>query len=139
MPEDDVRAYAWINLAAAQGNEIAERSRAKLRQRMTPAQIAEGQVLSRRLAARIESGSGGAAVSPSPGAQAFPSGPSRDTVLRTQTYLTLLGYDPGPLDGLPGRRTTEAVRRFQRDFGLAATGWVSEELLALLTAVAAAR
>ena len=42
VPEDDVRAYAWVNLAAAQGIEIAERFRAKFRQRMTPAQIAEG-------------------------------------------------------------------------------------------------
>ena len=139
VPEDDVRAYAWINLAAVQGNEYAERSRAMLRQRMTPAQIAEAQALSRRLAARIESGSGGAAASPVPDDPASPSGPSRDTVLRTQTHLARLGYDPGPLDGLPGRRTTEAVRRFQRDFGLSATGRISEELLVLLMAVAAAR
>ena len=139
VPEDYVRAYAWFNLAAAQGDEDAERFRAELRQWMTPAQIAEGQALSRQLAARIESGSGGATASPVPADPASPSDPSRDTVLWTQTHLTLLGYDPGPLNGLPGRRTTEAVRRFQRDFGLAATGRVSEELLALLMAVAAAR
>ena len=56
VPEDDVRAYAWFNLAAAQGDEDAERFRAELRQVMAPAQVAEGQALSRRLAARIESG-----------------------------------------------------------------------------------
>ena len=139
VPEDDVRAYAWGNLAAAQGDEGGKLLRALLRQGMTPAQIAEGQALSRRLAARIESGSGGAAASPVPADPVSPSGPSQDTVLRTQTHLALLGYDPGPLNGLPGRRTTESVRRFQRDFGLAATGRISEELLALLMAVAAAR
>ena len=139
VPEDYVRAYAWGNLAAAQADEDAERLRAELRQWMTSAQIAEGQALSRRLAARIESGSGGAVASPVPADPASPSGPSRNTALRTQTHLARLGYDPGPLDGLPGRRTMEAVRRFRRDFGLAATGRISEELLTLLMAVAAAR
>ncbi len=60
VPEDDVRAYAWVDLAAAQGDEDAEQFRAELREGMTPAQIAEGQALSRRLAAQIESDSRGA-------------------------------------------------------------------------------
>jgi peptidoglycan hydrolase-like protein with peptidoglycan-binding domain len=46
-----------------------------------------------------------------------------------QHYLDDLGYAPGPLDGLIGPRTLDAVRRFQRDQGLAATGVLSFELL----------
>ena len=53
VPEDDVQGYAWLNLAAAQGHDEAKAIRAKIRQRMTREQIAEGQKLSRELAARI--------------------------------------------------------------------------------------
>ena len=107
------------------------------RQGMTVAQVAEGQQLSRELAARIENGRAGSAASPTPGEAARPSAPSPDTVLEAQKYLAALGYAPGPLDGRPGRRTAAAVRRFQRDLGLTPTGRISEELLALLKAAAA--
>jgi peptidoglycan hydrolase-like protein with peptidoglycan-binding domain len=33
-------------------------------------------------------------------------------VLDIQTRLKALGFDPKPLDGLPGRRTTAAVTAF---------------------------
>ncbi len=62
VPQDLIRAYAWANLAAAAGNETAEEQRLRTRRRMTPAQIAEAQALSRTLAARIESGRGMAAA-----------------------------------------------------------------------------
>lgn len=39
-----------------------------------------------------------------------------------QRALARLGYDTGPLDGLPGPRTETAVRRFQQDMGLIADG-----------------
>ncbi len=58
VPQDLIRAYAWANLAAAAGDETAKEQRLRTRRRMTPAQIAEAQALSRTLAARIESGRG---------------------------------------------------------------------------------
>ena len=139
VPEDDVQAYAWTNLSAAQGDEFAEQARTALRQRMTPAQIADAQKLSRELAARIAEGHSEPALAPITGDPVRPPDPSRDTVRQAQTYLALLGYNPGPVDGQPGRRTTAAVRRFQQDLGMTPTGRISEELLALLKAAAAAR
>ena len=47
VPKDEVIAYMWRNLAAAQGEEIAKKAREALEGMMTPAQIAEGQRLSR--------------------------------------------------------------------------------------------
>ncbi|MCX6602910.1 MAG: tetratricopeptide repeat protein [Acidobacteria bacterium] len=47
VPKDLVIAYMWRNLAAAQGNAFAKEAREVLEQIMTPAQIAEGQRLSR--------------------------------------------------------------------------------------------
>ena len=47
VPKDLVIAYMWANLAAAQGNFGAKATREALKKEMTPAQIAEGQRLSR--------------------------------------------------------------------------------------------
>ena len=42
-----------------------------------------------------------------------------------QRGLKRRGYDPGPVDGLLGRRTARALRKFQADHGLAVTGMPS--------------
>ena len=137
--EDDVRAYAWLNLAAAQGGETAKQNRTILRRRMTPAQVAEAQKLSHEFAARIARGSGASAQAPDIKAPARPPGPSRNTVRQAQAHLATLGYDPGPADGVPGKRTFAAVRRFQKNLGMAPTGQISAALLRRLQAAVAAR
>ena len=49
MPENYVRAYAWYNLAAAQGDEPAVKAKESLRERMSAKQIARAQELSNTL------------------------------------------------------------------------------------------
>ena len=49
-----------------------------------------------------------------------------------QLALKRRGYDPGPVDGLMGRRTSNAIRAFQAEHGLAVTGMVSRTLYELL-------
>ena len=138
VPKDDVQAYVWINLAAAQGDEEAKQDRTLIRQRMTPAQIAEAQKLSRELAAWIAEARSEPALALISDDPVRPPDPSRDTVRQVQAYLALLGYGPGPVDGLPGsRRTMASVRRFQQDLGMSPTGRISDELLVLLKAAAA--
>lgn len=44
------------------------------------------------------------------------------TTLQIQSLLTYLGYDPGDVDGLPGKNTRRAVLEFQRADGLTADG-----------------
>jgi len=51
--QDYKQAYAWWNLAAAQGYENAAMYRSVIQKRMTPAQVAEGQKLSRELFERL--------------------------------------------------------------------------------------
>jgi uncharacterized protein (TIGR02594 family) len=46
------------------------------------------------------------------------------TVLDIQRALKARGIDPGPLDGIWGRKTIEAVKAFQKGSGLAADGIV---------------
>lgn len=38
-----------------------------------------------------------------------------EDIKQAQVWLEKLGYSPGPADGITGQRTTEAVKRFQRD------------------------
>ncbi|MBI6874119.1 M14 family metallopeptidase [Clostridium aciditolerans] len=48
---------------------------------------------------------------------------SRGTeVMKIQAVLKKIGYNPGPVDGVYGRMTEEAVRAFQRDNGLTSDG-----------------
>jgi peptidoglycan hydrolase-like protein with peptidoglycan-binding domain len=44
-----------------------------------------------------------------------------------QEVLTALGYKPGRIDGKPGPRTREALKLFQKDAGLPATGVLDAE------------
>jgi predicted lipoprotein with Yx(FWY)xxD motif len=43
-----------------------------------------------------------------------------------QTDLTTAGYDPGPIDGVYGPKTSAAVEQLQTDSELPVTGWVDE-------------
>ena len=49
-----------------------------------------------------------------------------------QSYLTRLGYQSGPIDGIFGERTEVAVRQFQRERGLPETGVISQSTLSAL-------
>jgi hypothetical protein len=51
----------------------------------------------------------------------------RANVIRAQMALDALGYDAGPVDGLLGPRTTEAIKHYQRRAGLPATGELTDE------------
>ena len=46
-----------------------------------------------------------------------------------QEELIAHGYAPGPVDGVVGRRTRQAISAYQRDAGLPVTGLASGELL----------
>ncbi len=55
-----------------------------------------------------------------------------DEVKGLQNALQARGYDSGPLDGVFGPATTEAVRQFQTDFGLDVDGIVGPNTWAAL-------
>ena len=51
-----------------------------------------------------------------------PPSSRRQLIHEIQMYLTALGYEPGPTDGLYGRRTKGAIEAFERDMGMTPTG-----------------
>jgi len=56
------------------------------------------------------------------------------TAVRTvQRRLNALGYDAGPVDGIPGPSTRAAISRFQRANGLIADGFASKQVLEKLS------
>jgi peptidoglycan hydrolase-like protein with peptidoglycan-binding domain len=64
----------------------------------------------------------------------------REGVAALQYSLHVLGYDAGPVDGIPGPRTANALRAFQRSSSLQPSGIVTEETLdALIGALVTAR
>jgi hypothetical protein len=64
--------------------------------------------------------------------RSHPKKPSAQITREAQQILTDLGYDPGPIDGDYGRRTAEAVKRFQKDLNFEQYGWIDKDLLKLL-------
>lgn len=45
-----------------------------------------------------------------------------NTTSKVQAELTRLGYSPGPIDGIMGRKTRKAIQQFQRDKNIQVTG-----------------
>jgi murein L,D-transpeptidase YcbB/YkuD len=69
---------------------------------------------------------------------AAPKKPNAQYTREAQQLLTALGYNPGPVDGVYGRKTANAVKAFQRDAGVTQDGWVDEDLLGTLRKAKAA-
>ncbi|HEX3652045.1 MAG TPA: lytic murein transglycosylase [Rhizomicrobium sp.] len=61
-----------------------------------------------------------------------PLGPSERIAF--QTDLKALGYDPGDIDGVLGRKARAALRRYQKDHHLPADGFPTVEMLGTLNA-----
>lgn len=54
---------------------------------------------------------------------------SRDERIAFQQKLTQAGFDPGPADGILGRGTRAALRRYQKARGLPADGFANDAML----------
>jgi len=49
-----------------------------------------------------------------------------------QNYLLGLGHSPGPIDGIYGPQTYNAVLAFEKDAGLTQDGWIDQDLIIAL-------
>ena len=114
-PQDFVEAHKWFNLAASRSNAEAAGERDALAARMTLQQVASAQ--ERAASWRPGHAVGQAAITdpPVPGEDAGP--PPVEALSEAQALLAVLGYAPGPTDGVWGTRSVQAYRSFLRDAG----------------------
>lgn len=89
----------------------------------------QGMMGGRDSAQTSQAGSTGAATSATSGGQ---QAMSSDLVRDVQRGLASRGYEVGPQDGIYGDSTEQALRRFQRDQRLTASGQVDSQTLAAL-------
>ena len=52
VPEDEVTAYAWYNIAAVNGHANSKKNKADIAKSMTPGQIAKGEALAKEMTAK---------------------------------------------------------------------------------------
>lgn len=123
--QDFVEAHKWYNLAAARGHRHAAAARDAVAARMTAQQISEAQQAARAW----QPGASAIAPEPSPPVESL-SG--QQLVAEVQRELNRLGYAAGPVDGLMGTRSRNAIRDFQGTVGLAQDGQPTTALLARL-------
>jgi peptidoglycan hydrolase-like protein with peptidoglycan-binding domain len=78
-------------------------------------------------------GSGGAAGTAHAASAVSPTATSEPRFIReAQRTLGELGYRPGPIDGVVGRRTRSALTRYQRSERIPVTGHLDAETLVRL-------
>jgi peptidoglycan hydrolase-like protein with peptidoglycan-binding domain len=78
---------------------------------------------------------GGTVAEPKPQEETKSTGamaPVSPDLMRVQRRLKELGHDPGPIDGRLGAQTKAALKAFQSDYGLLATGKIDAETRAAL-------
>ncbi|XSG81226.1 MAG: peptidoglycan-binding domain-containing protein [Methyloligella sp. ZOD6] len=68
-------------------------------------------------------------ATPNSGQGSAPGEAPGDMVRAVQQTLADLGYAPGPVDGMMGQNTADAIRAFQKDRQLAETGEITPTLL----------
>jgi peptidoglycan hydrolase-like protein with peptidoglycan-binding domain len=61
--------------------------------------------------------------------------PSKNEIKEVQRRLALIGFKPGPADGLMGAQTSRAVKQFQSQVGLRQSGRINKEVLKRLSIV----
>ena len=54
---------------------------------------------------------------------------SEENIRQVQEALRKKGFDPGPVDGIFGPKTEEAVRNFQDRYGMKASGKIDNQTL----------
>jgi len=79
-------------------------------------------------------GGPGSGCGPAHAASALPAGATSQPhfIREAQRALAEMGYRPGPIDGVVGRRTQGALARYQRSERIPVTGYLDAETMARL-------
>lgn len=132
LPASLPDAYAWFAIAARSGDQDADARAQQVAGRLAPQALERAAEAARRFSPRPldEEANGIYADAPWSQGEAF----IQARVSRVQTVLTQLGYDVGAADGVMGPGTVAAIRAYQSDNALPATGEADAALLEKLEA-----
>lgn len=129
---DQIAAYRWFGIAARSGDQESKREQTKISASLDAAtrnaldqEIAGWQPQLLWKAPQnpwLTKGSDNNADDTTPLVR-------RDQIKELQQLLLSYGYDPGKPDGLPGSRTSRAIRDWQRDNNLLVDGQLTAKLL----------
>jgi len=114
------RARYWAHLAVRAGHPRAPQFLSQLAQASVGDSGQRGGQVAQGGAAQANQGGQGGQAAVSEVRRVVARLPN--SVARVQQALTMMGYEPGPVDGMMGERTRGAIREFQRSIGVAETG-----------------
>ena len=135
---DLVESYKWFAIAAAQGDNDAAARRDEVAGMLKPDQLAKARAVAQAWKAKTPIAEANGVSPPAGGwdegnASAGVTDDDRKALVKKiQELLAGRGYDPGPPDGVEGRKTREAVKAFQHTLGVADTGKIDKGLVTAL-------
>ena len=145
VPQDLVESYKWFALAAMSGDEDATVKRDEVAAVLQPEQLQTAEDTTALWRARPVDAAVNVVELPEvwqidtqqTAAQApLSEQDMRQAVRNIQGILNANGYDAGPVDGIMGGKTRDAIIAFQRDNDLPQTGEVDRALVEKLIALA---
>ncbi|MCE7029382.1 peptidoglycan-binding protein [Jiella avicenniae] len=134
VDQDLAKSYKWFSIVAANGDSDAAAKRDEIKKGLTPAQLetVDGQIADFEPSERNE-GANTVDIPQEwmgrPESTVTSSIDMTRAIRNIQAILIKIGYDPGTPDGVIGTKTTEAIKAFQKDAGIAVTGKVDETLI----------
>ena len=128
--------YKWFAIAAQAGDTDAGARRDEIAQSLSRGQLTQATTALAAWRAKQPNTAANAAAAPAGGwdSDAVNDADRQGLVKTIQTLLASAGYDPGPADGRIGPKTTQAVKSYQGQAGVAQTGQLDTTLLASLSA-----
>lgn len=136
-PQDLEAAYKWFALVAKAGDRDAADKRDEVAKALRPEQLDRARAAAELWRAKPLDPETNDVVVPESWSESSDTTASVDmgqAVRNIQRILNRNGYDAGTEDGLMGKRTRDAIAKFQSDNGMDPTGDVDEPLVRALLA-----
>jgi localization factor PodJL len=129
--------YKWFAIAAAQGDTDASARRDEVAKAMAADDLTKARAAVTAWHVKPPLVEANAVAAPGGGwdgpGETIGASDRQALVAKIQTLLAEAGYDPGPPDGVAGKKTIDAVRAYQRKVGVPETGQIDTTLVASLS------
>lgn len=143
VSKDRLKAYFWFQIAGSQGDRDAKARADIIEKRMSADEIAQTKLLISNWRPSTLNQSANEVALPADGwqrparaAQMTTGSPitKKQLTILAQGYLTRLGFNPGPADGVLGAQTRQAIEKFQQRHQLPVSGNINADLVNKLKA-----